>query len=104
MIRNPAVAGYFYPSDTDKLKNILGEFVKENGDKEDALGIISPHAGYIYSGKVAGKIFSRINIPDKVIILSPNHTGCGAPFSLWPSGEWQTPLGNVAISRTLNNL
>lgn len=104
MIRNPAVAGYFYPAEADELKSMLNSLVVKDKSKEDTLGVISPHAGYIYSGKVAGKLFSRINIPDEVIILSPNHTGWGVPFSLWPSGQWETPLGRVNISESLNNM
>lgn len=66
-------------------------------DKQSVLGIISPHAGYMYSGRVAGDLYSRIKIPDTVIILAPNHTGYGAPYSIWPGGLWRTPLGDVRV-------
>ena len=68
-----------------------------------ALGVISPHAGYVYSGRVMGSVFSRIEIPGTVIILAPNHTGLGKPFSVWPEGFWRTPLGDTSIDEELVN-
>jgi hypothetical protein len=60
-----------------------------------------PHAGYMYSGRVAGETASRVNIKDKIILLGPNHTGLGAPFSIMTSGRWQTPLGEIKIDADL---
>ena len=101
MIRKPAVAGQFYPADVNKLNEQLESFMDTEADKSAALGVISPHAGYMYSGRVAGSAFSRINVPDTVIILAPNHTGYGEPYSIWPDGSWQTPLGNVIVDTEL---
>lgn len=98
MIRKPAVAGQFYPEDPKQLREQIAGFIKKTAKKTDVLGVISPHAGYMFSGSVAGAVYSRINIPDKAIILCPNHTGRGAPFSIITEGSWLTPLGEVKIA------
>lgn len=103
MIRKPAVAGRFYPSSPDAIKRQIKEFIVEPEEKIDARGIISPHAGYIYSGAVAGAVYSHINIPEVVIILGPNHTGLGETVSIITSGEWELPFGNVKINDSLAN-
>lgn len=97
MIRQPAVAGGFYSRDAVQLKKDIGNFVIKDCEKRTALGAVSPHAGYRYSGRVAGNLYSRIQIPDTVVILTPNHTGAGVPYSIWPGGTWHTPLGDVAV-------
>ncbi|MEP9411378.1 MAG: AmmeMemoRadiSam system protein B [Candidatus Brocadia sp.] len=97
MIRQPAVAGSFYSKDAARLKGEIEGFVVRDCKKQAALGILSPHAGYMYSGRVAGDLYSRIKIPDTVVILAPNHTGYGEPYSIWPGGLWRTPLGDVAV-------
>jgi len=75
--------------------------VDENTTKEDAIGLVLPHAGYIYSGAVAGAALSRIKFKDTFIILGPNHTGQGRPLSIMSTGSWQTPLGEVRIDSDL---
>lgn len=95
--RQPAVAGSFYSSNAIQLKNDIAGFVIRDCDKQAVLGIISPHAGYVYSGRVAGSLYSRIKIPDTVVILAPNHTGYGVPYSIWPGGQWHTPMGDVKV-------
>jgi AmmeMemoRadiSam system protein B len=60
-----------------------------------------PHAGYIYSGHVAGAVYSRLELPDRYIILCPNHTGLGAPLAIVGSGEWETPIGNATVDEEL---
>ena len=69
----------------------------ENAEKVDAVGVVMPHAGYIYSGAVAGAVISHIAMKDTFIILGPNHTGLGQPLSIISSGSWQTPLGEVNV-------
>ena len=101
MIRNPVVAGQFYPASPSKLKEIIREMVDEKAEKEEVIGLISPHAGYIYSGPVAGAAISRIKFKDTFIILGPNHTGMGKPFSIITEGVWETPLGKVEIDSEL---
>jgi len=101
MIREPAVAGTFYPSDPQKLKESLSKFIQDIPKKIKAKGIVVPHAGYMYSGKIAGEVYSRVEIPNRLIILSPNHTGMGVPFSIMPSGSWRLPMGEAKIDEDL---
>ncbi len=104
MQRQPVVAGQFYPGGIQQLKSTLAALVPENDSRRRVLGIISPHAGYVYSGAIAGQVYSQIEIPQTVLIIGPNHTGNGYPAALYPEGEWLTPLGTVPISSRLNNL
>src|ERR1035437_2831638 len=97
MIRNPVVAGQFYPAEADQLRSTIKQMVEENAPRTDVVGVIVPHAGYIYSGRVAGDVFSRIAFTDTFIVMGPNHTGNGVPFSIMTEGTWQTPLGDVEI-------
>jgi AmmeMemoRadiSam system protein B len=103
-IRKTAVAGHFYPSDPEALKAMLASFCSEGQKseiKKSPWGIMAPHAGFIYSGKIAGDVYGRLEMPDKVIILSPNHTGHGPKISVWTEGEWETPLGRVPVEKSL---
>jgi len=99
-IRKPVVAGQFYESGRKELIKQISGFVKQ-GEAKDILACILPHAGYIYSGKVAVETVSGINIKDTVILLGPNHTGHGAVFSVMAEGTWQTPLGDIKIDAEL---
>lgn len=96
-IREPAVAGQFYPLSGQALKSQIESFVDKKAAKQDCLACMLPHAGYIYSGKVAAQTLSCVNIKRRVILLGPNHTGFGTAFSLMAEGAWQTPLGQVKI-------
>jgi len=105
MIRYPVVAGSFYPEEKEELIKILDEFFRnlEKGGKKDYInptGIISPHAGYIFSGKTASygyaELYKKGNIK-RVIIIGPNHTGIGPNISVYPEGSWFTPLGELEI-------
>ncbi len=104
MSRTPAVANMFYPGDEGRLKEQLDSFVKPVAEPKTALAAISPHAGYMYSGGVAGAVFSQIRIPQAVVILGPNHRGIGAPVALAASGTWDMPLGPVLINEALADL
>ena len=103
MLRSPAVAGQFYPGSEASLLKTLGALVPEiqPADRKEALAVVSPHAGYIYSGGVAGETFARVKVPESVVILGPNHTGHGAPIALMASGSWDMPMGEVAINKEL---
>jgi AmmeMemoRadiSam system protein B len=101
MIREPAVAGHFYPGDSQVLRQDVEEFLRTEAQPESAIGIVSPHAGYMYSGHVAGAVFSKIKIPKKVIVLCPNHTGMGALAAINRAGTWKTPLGPMEIEPSL---
>jgi len=104
MQRQPAVAGQFYPGSEHKLRAALSQLIPDNSSPIPAKGIISPHAGYMYSGAIAGRLFSQISIPDTVLIIGPNHHGAGAAAALYPDGEWLTPLGETSINSRLNAL
>ncbi|SNR88067.1 AmmeMemoRadiSam system protein B [Desulfurobacterium atlanticum] len=97
MVRYPAVAGQFYPALPEDLKLMLDSMC-EPAPKVKAKAVIVPHAGYIYSGKVAGATYSRVEIPDNNIIIGPNHTGLGKKVSVFPDGVWVTPFGEVPVN------
>ena len=97
MIRKPAVAGQFYPASGAMLEKEISSYIDKNAERETCLGAVSPHAGYIYSGCVAGKVFSKINLTETFIIMGPNHTGNGKQFSIVTKGSWQLPKGNIDI-------
>ena len=101
MIRHPVVAGQFYPDSPSRLTEMIQGMVDEKAEKEEVIGLISPHAGYIYSGPVAGATISRIKFKDTFIIIGPNHTGMGKPLSIMTEGIWNTPLGEVEIDSEL---
>lgn len=104
MVRQPAVAGQFYASDPIRLRHQLEKFVKVEDKQVKAHGVIVPHAGYVYSGAVAGAVYARVEIPETVVILGPNHHGIGSRAALFPPGEWITPLGKVSINQQLSAL
>jgi len=101
MSRMPAVAGKFYASNRPDLEKEIAACVKKKKEKINALGIVSPHAGYMYSGHVAGETISSIKPKSTYIIIGPNHTGSGMPFGLDTESSWKTPLGEVQIDRPL---
>lgn len=101
MIRHPIVAGQFYPGSPSSLEAQIQAFIDEGAPKEEVLGLVSPHAGYMYSGPVAGAVISRIRFKDTFVIMGPNHTGLGQPFSIMTEGSWATPLGEVEIDSQL---
>lgn len=100
-VRKPAVSGQFYPGNPSRLFEEIERLIDPDIDKQKAIGVVSPHAGLMYSGRVAGKVFSSVDIPESVIILGPNHTGCGPQASIMESGSWQMPMGNVNIDQDL---
>ena len=101
MIRQPAVAGHFYQGSPSALRDQVKRFVEPEAKKVKALGIVSPHAGLVYSGSVAGAVYSRIELAGTFVLIGPNHTGLGAPVSLMANGSWETPLGSVRINEDL---
>ncbi len=107
-IRTPAVARMFYPKEKDELKTVIQDcFLHPFGpgkvppatNDENILGVICPHAGYMYSGPIATNSFYSISLqkPELVIIVGPNHWGIGCGAATMKEGQWQTPLGNVEI-------
>ncbi len=88
--------GGFYPSDQPTARDALSDLSPTGGATRRALGVIAPHAGWQYSGGVAGSLFAAVAVPRRAIILCPNHTGAGARLALFPAGTWRSPLGDVA--------
>lgn len=101
MIRPPAVAGQFYPGAPRELDHAVRRLTRDLPEKINAKGIVVPHAGYIYSGAVAGDVFSSVVIPGRHIIFCPNHTGLGAQAAIMSRGAWRMPWGDVPIDEDL---
>jgi MEMO1 family protein len=99
LIRHPAVAGRFYPGDPKALHKEVDAYLSQRSPQKTihALGCIAPHAGYVYSGHVAGAVFAALQIPELCIVMCPNHTGMGRPLAIMSEGDWETPLGDVPI-------
>lgn len=101
MKRSPAVAGQFYHGTAARLREQVAQYIHVDAPKETVVGIMSPHAGLIYSGSVAGEVFSSIKMPQTFIMLGPNHTGLGSAISLMDTGEWEIPTGLFRIDSRL---
>lgn len=117
-IRRPTVANQFYEGDAEALRaQIKNCFLHELGPKKlptvnlqshprNILGLVCPHAGYMYSGPVAASAFYELALdgkPDTVVLMGPNHTGYGSALSLMPEGVWRTPLGDIEIDTKIAN-
>ncbi|QER42052.1 AmmeMemoRadiSam system protein B [Thermodesulfobacterium sp. TA1] len=100
MKREPAVAGYFYSNNPKELEKHLAELIKFSETKIPAKGGVLPHAGYFYSGHVAGAVYGKIVPPDIAVILGPNHTGMGKPIAVFNGTSFITPLGEAKINKT----
>ena len=100
-VRHAAVAGRFYPRDRDALLNDIKSYLTPKVAPAHALGCIVPHAGYMYSGVVAGAVYANLDLPQRCILLCPNHTGKGRPLAIMSGGAWETPLGLAAIDSPL---
>ena len=103
-IRQPAVAGRFYPGEARELEREVRAHLEagQGGtDPEAVRAVMAPHAGYMYSGGVAGQVFARVEVPRRVVVLGPNHTGRGARISVVPAGAFVLPGGRVEIDEEL---
>jgi MEMO1 family protein len=100
-VRHPAVAGRFYPGDRESLLADVQSYLSPGAGEVSAFGCVAPHAGYIYSGPVAGAVYSNIDVPEHCLVLCPNHTGRGQPLAIMTTGAWETPLGQVPIDSSL---
>jgi len=107
--RKPVVAGKFYPETPIQLEKTCEAFIGEKSKDEyfkHPVGLILPHAGYVYSGKTAGlgiKNALRFGKPKNIIILGPNHTGYGESVAVWKQGTWQTPLGTLQVNEEITS-
>ncbi len=101
VVRHPAVAGRFYPAKPEVLLRDVRSYLGTSATKISALGCVAPHAGYMYSGHVAGAVYARVELPQRFIILCPNHTGMGKPLAIMSQGAWDTPLGLCRVDQVL---
>ena len=102
MVRRAAVAGLFYPAEPERLREVVAACMGGPCSDEPAVAVVAPHAGYVYSGRVAGAVFRSVRVPDRAVVLAPNHTGLGLGVAaLWPGTAFETPWGPVAVDREL---
>jgi len=103
MIRRPAVAGSFYPADPDSLRSAVDSLAEGRTPPGSPRprAILVPHAGYVYSGRIAARTYLCGALPQRLIVLGPNHTGMGEPIALQAAGAWRTPLGEAPIDAAL---
>lgn len=103
MLRLPAVAGQFYPADPRELTRLIRKFSAEKpGIKKTRVrACLVPHAGYIYSGGVAGAVFSRMIFPKQVLVLGVRHSPMGEDLAILSDGAWRTPLGDAPVDALL---
>lgn len=126
MDRQPVLHGRFYEADPDVLARSVDAYLADDSPAvrlPDALravlpaetlipvegmptasAVLLPHAGHIYCGRVMGQTLARCRLPERLILLCPNHTGPGAELAVWPSGNWFTPLGPVPVDEELTSL
>jgi len=103
MIRQAIVAGQFYPGSKAELQAAVRGYLAKAAAKSVERTILAmvPHAGYVYSGGVAGLTLGAANLASRVILLGPNHTGQGQALALWSEGAWRTPAGDVPVDAEL---
>ena len=104
MDRRPVVAGQFYPGSARALDAEVRRYLDAAPAQPDAaptLLAMVPHAGYVFSGGVAGLTLGQARLADTLLLLGPNHTGQGRALAVWPDGSWTTPLGPVPVDGEL---
>ena len=103
MLRLPAVAGRFYPSNPAELTSLVRKYAKAESQTTPVRtqACLVPHAGYIFSGHVAGAVYARIALPKRFLILGVRHYPRGEPLAILSSGAWRTPLGDAPIDEAL---
>jgi MEMO1 family protein len=99
--RAPAVAGRFYPSDPAELRRDIDKYTRGGTQKQKARACLVPHAGYMYSGSVAGKVYRALEIPTRVLLLGPRHFPRGESLAILSDRPWHTPLGDAQIDAEL---
>jgi AmmeMemoRadiSam system protein B len=101
MTRKPSVAGQFYPAGRERLRETIAGLTDPGAARKKAVAVVSPHAGYVYSGPVAGALFSSTQLPPLFIILGPAHREIGPLFAIQAKGGWLTPLGESRVDTEL---
>lgn len=96
------MSGRFYPGQAERLNEKVGECLGvPAAEPAPARMVMVPHAGYVYSGAIAGATYARVNVPRLVVVLCPNHTGFGVKRSLWPKGRWRLPGFELPVDEPL---
>lgn len=108
-VRNTVAAGKFYPAEPMALRECVTHYLDVGtgspvGAGQNILAAMVPHAGYVFSGRLAGMTLAQADLGDIIVILAPNHSGEGAPFSVWNGAAWKTPLGSVAIDEPFSTM
>jgi len=103
MLRLPVVAGRFYPADPKELTALVEKYSQPDSQYPPmpVKACLVPHAGYVYSGHVAGAVFARVALPKKIIVLGVRHYPRGEPAAILSSGAWRTPMGDAPIDQKL---
>ena len=101
MIRQPAVAGRFYPGNPSQLKEELDDYMTKVPHRKKVIGLIVPHAGYMFSGGCAGNAYGRVEIPKTVVIIGINHQTSRQAFVVDNHDYWKTPLGDIGVDKLL---
>ncbi len=100
-IRRPAVAGLFYPDRPDQIEADLARLIEDVEPKTSPKALVVPHAGWMYSGGVAGQVYGRVRLPRLAVLLGPNHTGLGPWGSIMTRGRWALPGDEIPVAPEL---
>ena len=103
MTRRPRFAGSWYPAEAGELRRAVSEYISAGGPATPAMGLMAPHAGYVYSGPVAGLGYASVEVPATAIILAPAHRATNCDIAVWDGGDWETPLGVAPIDVRLRD-
>lgn len=98
-IREPAVAGQFYPGTAKAVATALDRLLPAAPIQRRAKAIIAPHAGWMYSGPTAGIVYGNVEIPDRVVLIGPNHRGLGSRYAVFAEGSWRLPSGMIPVAQ-----
>jgi MEMO1 family protein len=103
MLRLPAVSGRFYPSNPRELTALVKQYTgaEKSAERVRAKACLVPHAGYVYSGHVAGAVYAQMDLPKKIVVLGVRHYPRGENAAILSSGAWRTPLGDAVIDVAL---
>ncbi len=101
VVREPVVAGIFYPAQKRPLAELIDQLLGRRAVKKKALAVLVPHGGYTVSGAVAGSVYSRVRCTRVAVVIGPSHTGKGKPLSVMTRGTWATPLGQLPVDAAL---
>ncbi|HET6279929.1 MAG TPA: AmmeMemoRadiSam system protein B [Polyangia bacterium] len=100
-IREPAVAGVFYPGNGAAIATEIAHLMPPAASPVTAVAAVCPHAGWRYSGALAANLLGGLTVPERVLVLAPNHTGRGARGSVWARGGWRLPGGMIPVDEPL---